>query len=64
MASTIGIQNIVAGAMPGTKVRQISNLQENGKIVAMIGDGVNDAPALAKSDLGIAIGAGSQVLFY
>ncbi len=60
-AKSLGIRNVIAHAKPKDKMRKIEQLQGMGKTVAMIGDGINDAPALAKADLGIAIGAGSEV---
>ena len=52
---------VVAAAMPGDKVNKVRDLQRDGKIVAVVGDGINDSPALALANLGIALGAGSQV---
>lgn len=56
-----GIKNFIASAMPEDKERKIKELIDNGKTVAMIGDGINDSPALTRADVGIAIGAGSDI---
>ena len=61
ISEKLGISNVIAEAKPRDKMRKIASLQREGKTVAMIGDGVNDAPALTKADLGIAIGAGTEV---
>lgn len=61
VAKQLGIKNVVSKAKPEQKMEKIIELQKKGKIVAMVGDGINDAPALTKADLGIAIGAGTEV---
>jgi len=61
VAKQLGIENVIAQSKPQEKMKKIAELQKSGKIVAMIGDGVNDAPALTKANLGVAIGAGTDV---
>jgi Cu+-exporting ATPase len=61
VSESLGIQRFIAGVPPNEKALEIQKLQQGGKVVAMVGDGVNDAPAITQADVGIAIGSGTEI---
>jgi P-type Cu+ transporter len=60
VAAEVGIDEVISGVLPGEKAEVVARLQAEGRVVAMAGDGVNDAPALARADLGLAVGGGTD----